>query len=189
MQFQRFSQTIVAAINSSMETPCFNYQQAGGRYPIKARVTNFRKVQPLLYDIQLFGEDELGPWRGRGVIVHHEQYGFKFRYAKIYDDRENAGQTGSFQHLIYESDYVNDRQVQGRWFYLGYENDPEYSGTWTIDNMNAPPNVSNNPFDNIANHLSSSQGGPFGNPSYQGGPFQPGSYQANPYQPNPYPEM
>ena len=90
------------------------------------------------------------------------------RYYKIYEDREYAGQTGSFHTLVYDSTYISPTNVQGNWFYLGHEHESVYNGTWAItysgdtwNNYNPNPNPNNfyggnnNPYggnNNNANH-------------------------------------
>lgn len=51
---------------------------------------------------------------------------------KEYDDGEAAGQTGEWLHLVYCSDKISGEGVEGKWFYLGYEDSGEYSGMWKL---------------------------------------------------------
>ncbi len=40
---------------------------------------------------------------------------------KEYDDREAAGQTGDWEHLVYTSTSYNDQSgMEGVWTYLGF---------------------------------------------------------------------
>ena len=59
------------AINSSGEVQNYTYTQEGVSHSIKARVSEVKKVHPMMYDIAIVGEDELGPWVGKGAIVNH----------------------------------------------------------------------------------------------------------------------
>jgi hypothetical protein len=55
---------------------------------------------------------------------------------KEYEDRERAGQSGNWRHLVYESSYEQTLSVMnGRWFYFGYENSNLYSGRWYLNDL------------------------------------------------------
>ena len=44
-------------------------------------------------------------------------------FYKIYDNLQNAGQTGEWEHLIYESTKISQGYLEGKWFYLGFDYD------------------------------------------------------------------
>lgn len=71
MALEHTKDIIVDAINSSGQTQNFTYTQEGIKTPIRARVIRQQQVQPLLYEIDIEGEDSLGPWVGRGFVVDH----------------------------------------------------------------------------------------------------------------------
>ena len=87
MDLERTKSIIVDAINSSGEVQNFTYTQEGVSHPIRARVSQVRKTGPMIYEIELAGEDELGPWTASGAIINHRSYGPKMRYYKVYADR------------------------------------------------------------------------------------------------------
>ena len=51
-------------------------------------------------------------------------------FVKEYNDRDAAGQTDEWRDLVFESDYYQPDGIRGRWYYRGFEMDPEYSGRW-----------------------------------------------------------
>ena len=52
---------------------------------------------------------------------------------KEYNDKKSAGQTGKWQHLIHESsEYHENSSMEGKWFYKGFEDSEEFSGSWTL---------------------------------------------------------
>lgn len=53
---------------------------------------------------------------------------------KEYDNKQKAGQTGKWTHLIHQSIQGQENtSVKGKWFYKGYEKSDEYSGSWTLE--------------------------------------------------------
>lgn len=51
---------------------------------------------------------------------------------KDYDNKEEAGQVGESQFLIYESTSYFQGRWYGRWYYEGDKNDQIYSGSWDL---------------------------------------------------------
>jgi len=54
-----------------------------------------------LYPINLSSSDKYGSWKGDGYISLSKN-GARFWMMKSYKDRKKAGQTGSWQYLIYD---------------------------------------------------------------------------------------
>ena len=76
--------------------------------------------------------DTVGPSRITGVLVPiPERDGVAIMFEKTYNDRSGAGQTGSFDKLIYRGEKVG-YEFQGNWAYVGYENNYEFSGSWNV---------------------------------------------------------
>lgn len=66
------------------------------------------------------GSDKFGNWKGKGFILCKDGSMFMWIY-KEYDDREAAGQTGDWEHLVYTSTSYNDQSgMEGVWTYLGF---------------------------------------------------------------------
>ena len=49
---------------------------------------------------------------------------------KEHDDKKKAGQTDKWHTLAYESTIFSPEKVEGKWFYDGFKESPEYSGPW-----------------------------------------------------------
>ena len=63
-----------------------------------------------------------------GLLLYKNDY-FALHFFKTYHNKTDAGQTGSFQWLVYDG--VQQGEVfRGNWHYEGYENNPQYSGIW-----------------------------------------------------------
>lgn len=78
------------------------------------------------------GVDKFGTWKAEGDIFARNGELAMF-LVKNYDNKAAAGQTGQFQHLIYESTSYSDREgFQGRWYYEGFEGSSQYSGIWKL---------------------------------------------------------
>lgn len=58
----------------------------------------------------------MGPWGGEGAFMMTGGGPF-FWMAKIYDDRDRAGQTEEWSTLIYESLQMGNGWCDGRWFF------------------------------------------------------------------------
>jgi hypothetical protein len=59
-----------------------------------------------------------------------------FWFYKGYNDKEKARQTGKWEHLFHQSTLVNfeTMEMEGRWFYDGFEESSSYNGTWKLEN-------------------------------------------------------
>lgn len=62
--------------------------------------------------------------------MHQADY-FSIIFRKIYDDKKNSGQTGTFQTLIYKGSQHGE-MFMGEWYYEGHQNSPYYTGTWQM---------------------------------------------------------
>ncbi|KAM3135800.1 hypothetical protein pb186bvf_012053 [Paramecium bursaria] len=82
------------------------------------------------HDLELKGKDQFGSWSASGFISFDDPIRIQFK--KVYDDREKAGQTGKWRDLYYEGEMESQHLIKGNWFYKGFENDPIYSGTFTL---------------------------------------------------------
>lgn len=51
---------------------------------------------------------------------------------KDYYNKDLAGQTGQWSHLVYKSTQCNYNDWNGVWYYVGFEGNYEYSGTWNL---------------------------------------------------------
>jgi hypothetical protein len=89
-----------------------------------------RAEQQCLYKIRFSGEDSVGGWTAYGFIGFSRE-GVNLWFAKNYNNKKRAGQTGSWSHLLYEGQYSEETNIfTGIWYYSGYEDDSKYSGTW-----------------------------------------------------------
>ena len=78
--------------------------------------------------------NEIGSYKAKGEVVvkdHEMVVWFMIKY----EDRENAGQTGKWRDLVFESTYFQPDGIQGRWYYDNYEGDAEFSGKWDLKNI------------------------------------------------------
>ena len=62
--------------------------------------------------------DSIGGSKSEGILVHQADY-FSIAFQKTYDNRTEAGQTGSFDLLVYEG-VQQGQAFRGKWYYKGY---------------------------------------------------------------------
>jgi hypothetical protein len=60
-----------------------------------------------------------------------------FWFYKNYEDKSRAQQVGKWEHLFHKSTAINFDllEMEGIWFFKGFENSKEYSGKWKLENM------------------------------------------------------
>lgn len=90
-----------------------------------------KKETPFQYSFTSRGSDEIGSWTGNGYYLCTSE-GIVVWMLKDYDDREEAGQTGDYDLLMYEGTQINREKYQGKWYYVGFEHDDESSGKWAM---------------------------------------------------------
>jgi hypothetical protein len=82
-------------------------------------MTDIKSKSNLAYRFNMKIYDSIGESKVEGVFVHQADH-FGVMFEKTYIDRSNAGQTGSFDLLVYEG--VQQGNIfRGRWYYKGYE--------------------------------------------------------------------
>lgn len=52
----------------------------------------------------------------------------------MYDDKKKAQQEGDFKNLVFESFYISNKGIGGKWFHVGLETSEMNSGKWKIVN-------------------------------------------------------
>ncbi|KAM3135103.1 hypothetical protein pb186bvf_012749 [Paramecium bursaria] len=78
------------------------------------------------------GRDNSGTWMAEGYLISDSEP--KLWMMKFYKDKPRAQQVGQYKHLIYYGEF--DKQlklVNGRWYFHGHMNHPNYSGTWSMN--------------------------------------------------------
>lgn len=109
----------------------FTYVQTNSEGLLKIRDVTSRRHSANILELEITGKDSVGSWRGEGAFMLYEFQPF-FWMLKFYDDYRQAGQTGEWLVLVYESDHFEEHNCNGRWFYETKKDYCEYSGTWTL---------------------------------------------------------
>lgn len=65
------------------------------------KVLDLKKENDYKYKIKLSGSDEVGKSQLDGILIFRAD-GIGLKLSKVYDDRQKAEQTGSFDLLFYE---------------------------------------------------------------------------------------
>ena len=109
-----------------------NFETSDGSTKDIAEVTitdnKFRTINS--DSIKMKAVDSVGKSELEGILMYKRDY-FALYFFKNYYNKHEAGQTGSFQWLIYDGVQQGDR-FKGNWHYEGYETNPKYSGTWEM---------------------------------------------------------
>lgn len=106
------------------------FRTASGSFRDSASVT-LRDIEDKTqssYRFRMSMLDSIGGSEASGILVHQADY-LSILFQKTYDNRAEAGQTGSFDLLLYEG-VQQGESFRGKWRYQGYENNSEYSGSW-----------------------------------------------------------
>lgn len=111
-------------------TMVINLKNNNEKFFCQVKAADLKKRTEFIYDIEMTGSDEVGKSKFTGIVTFQRDFiGLKFE--KTYDNRKDAGQTGSFDLLFYEG--VQQGEVfNGTWSYKGYEMSDQYSGTWMM---------------------------------------------------------
>ena len=75
----------------------------------------FEKIKPLVYGFTISGLDILKGQQAKGQLLMTER-GPILWMLKNYDDRQQAGQTGEWFTLVFESTQINDN-IKGKWYF------------------------------------------------------------------------
>jgi hypothetical protein len=98
------------------------------------KVKTITKRQGIIYDFEAEGsKDKYGDSKITGVLILKNS-GMSVCFDKLYDDRNKAGQVGSYDVLIYEG-HSNEEGFGGTWYYKGYKHDTKFSGEMSITGL------------------------------------------------------
>jgi hypothetical protein len=92
------------------------------------KAIDIRKMSDTKYEIRLEGKDNVGKSKLKGLLIFKGE-GVAVILSKVYSNCKKAGQTGSFDILLYEGAGVPE-QLAGKWSFHDHETSPRYSGTW-----------------------------------------------------------
>ena len=98
------------------------------------RVKKVEKRDNYSFNFEMEINDEVGSSVAKGVIVPSENgQDLDMMFEKTYNNRSDAGQTGSFTILYYKGKKERDT-FKGTWAYKDHENSTAYTGPWTMFN-------------------------------------------------------
>ena len=107
-----------------------NFKTNDGSFNDFADITivdnNYRTVNS--ENIRMNAVDEVGKSTLEGILMYKSDY-FGLYFFKNYNNKQEAGQTGSFEWLVYDG-VQQGETFRGKWYYEGYENTPQYAGIW-----------------------------------------------------------
>ena len=94
------------------------------------KVIDLKEKSMNSYWLKIEAKDSIGKSDLEGILIHKADY-FAIYFFKTYHNRSDAGQTGAYEWLVYDG--VKEKETfVGKWFYEGFENSPDYSGTWLM---------------------------------------------------------
>ena len=84
-----------------------------------------------MYKLTFKGEDKFGAWTGLGYYINGDN-GVSFWLKKQYHDIKKAKHFRRWRNLIYEGNLNDSGNYNGRWYFVGFEKDSKYSGTFKM---------------------------------------------------------
>jgi hypothetical protein len=94
-------QAMLSTFMNRVYTMVINVKDQTEKFYCQLKVTDLKKITDIKYEIKLTGSDEVGTSKLEGLLMYKAD-GFGIRLSKVYDDRQKAEQTGSFDVLLYE---------------------------------------------------------------------------------------
>ena len=121
-------QQMIDAFMSRSYTMVINIKDQAEKFYCQVKVIDLKRINDNKFEIKMTGSDEVGTSKLEGLLIYRAD-GLGIKLSKVYDDRQKAEQTGSFDVLLYEG--VGDpNRFGGEWAFHGHESSLQYSGYW-----------------------------------------------------------